>query len=150
MMEIYTDGACNPNPGVGGWGVVVYQNHTEAWTDCGGAMRTTNNRMEMKAIIEAMKLAHGKPCNIYSDSKLCVLTLTTWAKGWKFRGWKKSTPGEIKNLDLVQEAYEMYLQAQARIIWVKGHAGIKGNERADRLANEGCTKVINSQIMEVA
>jgi ribonuclease HI len=148
MIDIYADGGCNPNPGVGGWGIVTYQNGKEAWTECGGDMDTTNNRMEMQAIIEALKMAAGQPCNIFSDSQLCVSTLTSWAKSWERKGWKKSAGGEIKNLDLVKEAYALYLQSKARIIWVKGHSGVKGNERADRLANEGRTNIINSRILE--
>jgi ribonuclease HI len=148
MLDIYADGGCIPNPGAGGWGVVAYQNGREVWTECGGAMETTNNRMEMQALIEAMRLADGQPCTIFSDSQLCVKTLTAWAAGWKKRGWVKGDGQPVKNLDLVKQGYALSLQSKARILWVKGHSGVTGNERADRLAAEGRTKIINSRIME--
>lgn len=150
MLDIYADGACIPNPGVGGWGIVAYQNGQEIWTQVGGDMDATNNRMEMKAIIEALRLAAGQPCFIYSDSQLCVSTLTMWAESWRRNGWVKKTPGPIKNLDLVKEGYALYCQSKAKIIWVKGHSGVRGNERADALAAEGRASIINSRTKEVA
>lgn len=147
MLDIYTDGECEPNPGVGGWGVVAYQNGREVWTECGGDMDTTNNRMEMQALIEAMRLSGGQQCTIFSDSQLCINTLTLWAAGWERRGWQRPA-GPVKNLDLVKQGLALYRQSKARIIWVKGHSDIKGNERADMLASEGRKKVINSRIME--
>lgn len=147
MIDIYTDGGCSPNPGVGGWGVVAYQNGQEAWSECGGHMSTTNNRMEMQALIEGLRLADRQPCVIFSDSQLCVSTLTVWARSWERNGWSRKE-GPVKNLDLVQEGYGLFRQSKARIVWVKGHSGVKGNERADRLAGEGRIKVINSRIMD--
>lgn len=149
-LDIYTDGACVPNPGVGGWGVVAYQNGQEVWTECGGEMETTNNRMEMLAIIKALELAAGRPCFIFSDSMLCVNTLTKWARAWERRGWNKASAGEIKNLDLVKRAWALVQKSQAKLVWVKGHAGNRGNERADRLANEGRSITINSRFKEAA
>lgn len=149
-LDIYTDGACNPNPGVGGWGIVAYQDGKEVWTESGGDMETTNNRMELTAIIMALRLAAGRPCFIFSDSQLCINTLTSWARAWERRGWQKSSSGEIKNLDLVKTAWALVQQSRAKLVWVKGHAGNRGNERADRLANEGRNGVINSRIKEAA
>ena len=147
-LDIYTDGACNPNPGVGGWGVVAYQNGREVWTETGGEMESTNNRMEMKAIIESLRLAGGQPCHIFSDSQLCVSTLNLWAASWERNNWTKKTSGPIKNLELVREGYVLFRQSKSKIIWVKGHSGVIGNERADWLANQGRTKIINSRILE--
>lgn len=149
-LDIYTDGGCNPNPGVGGWGLVVYQDGQEVWTDCGGEMETTNNRMELTAIIKALELAADRHCFIYTDSQLCVNTLTKWAAAWQKRGWCKGDGGEVKNLDLVKVAFKLVQQSSAKMVWVKGHAGNRGNERADCLANEGRNLVINSRIKEVA
>lgn len=137
MLEIYADGACDPNPGVGGWGIAVYQDNVEVWSESGGELESTNNRMELKAVIEALKMAGGQPCRIYSDSKLVVNTLNTWARSWAQRGWRKADGQVPKNLELVKEAYALFRAGKARVQWIKGHAGNVGNERADELAREG-------------
>jgi ribonuclease HI len=146
-LDIYADGACDPNPGIGGWGAVAYQNGLEVWTAFDGDMQTTNNRMEMQGVIAALEYANGRPCYIFSDSQLCVNTLTKWAASWERKGWVRGS-GEIKNLDLVRHAYELYRRSQAHIVWVKGHSGNRGNERADFLANLGREKVIQSRFVE--
>lgn len=144
-LDIYTDGGCVPNPGAGGWGVAVYQDGEEVWSESGGEIETTNNRMELTAIIKALELAHGRPCLIFTDSMLCVNTLSQWAKGWR-----KADGGQVKNLDLVKRAYELFQNSKAKMVWVKGHAGNVGNERADKLASEGRAMTINSRFKAAA
>lgn len=149
-LDIYTDGGCVPNPGAGGWGVAIYQDGEEVWSESGGEIETTNNRMELTAIIKALELAHGQPCLIFTDSMLCVNTLSQWAKGWKAKGWRKADGGQVKNLDLVKRAYELFQNSKAKMVWVKGHAGNIGNERADKLASEGRAMTINSRFKAAA
>lgn len=149
-LDIYTDGGCVPNPGAGGWGVAIYQDGEEVWSESGGEIETTNNRMELTAIIKALELANGRPCLIFTDSMLCVNTLSQWAKGWKAKGWRKADGGEVKNLDLVKRAYELFQNSKAKMVWVKGHAGNVGNERADTLASEGRAMIINSRFKAAA
>ena len=149
-LDIYTDGGCVPNPGAGGWGVAIYQDGEEVWSESGGEIETTNNRMELTAIIKALELAHGRPCLIFTDSMLCVNTLSRWAKGWEAKGWRKADGGQVKNLDLVKRAYELFQNSKAKMVWVKGHAGNMGNERADKLASEGRAMTINSRFKAAA
>lgn len=149
MLTIYTDGGCDPNPGVGGWGVAAYEDRALVFSDCGGELESTNNRMEMRAIIKALEYAAGRACEIRSDSQLCVNTLTVWAAGWRANGWKKkkAKDGEIKNLDLVQQAFALKeANPLARIVWVKGHAGEAGNELADELATRGRQTVLGQPL----
>jgi ribonuclease HI len=135
---IFTDGSCYPNPGPGGWGVVAVDGAQVLWTDHGAANgQTTNNRMELSAIIAALRRVptNSEGTVIYTDSNLCVQTLTLWAPGWERRGWRKSSGGKVENLDLVVEAYEL---SRARpgvsVRWLQGHAGSTWNEYADCLA----------------
>lgn len=140
-LVIYTDGSSTGKVGPGGWAFVASSGDSAAVERFGGADDTTNNRMEMQAIIEAMVWADGRRCQIFSDSQLCVNTLTTWAAGWKRRGWRKSDGGEVMNLDLVKRAHELYERSNATIQWVRGHNGNALNERADVLANMGRAEV---------
>ena len=96
---------------------------------------TTNIRMEGYALIAAMKLAAGSPCEIHSDSEFWINVLTKWAPGWVAKGWRKKG-GEIKNLELVQQAYELYCAVQPKLVWVRGHVGHEQNELADKWANK--------------
>ncbi len=133
---IFTDGSCDPNPGPGGWGLVWVESGEIREERNGQAPDTTNNRMELQALIEAMTLlAEDARVDIYSDSQLCVKTVNEWAAGWERRGWKRKT-GPIKNLDLVQELWAL---AQARpgvtFKWIKAHDGSRWNEYADALAS---------------
>ncbi len=131
MRIFYTDGSCSPNPGPGGWAVI--EDHEPA--AYGHADDSTNIRMEATALIAAMKLADGDKCEIRTDSEFWINVLTKWAPGWKAKGWKKSSKGEIQNLDLVQEALELYENSQAKLVWVKAHVGNEQNELADEWAN---------------
>lgn len=137
MTSIYTDGSSSPGGrGPGGWAFVARSGDGltvhEAW---GHAPDTTNNRMELQAIIEALRWAAGHHCMIFSDSQLCVNTLTQWARAWRKRGWRKADGGEPMNLDLVVVAHELYqANPNASVVWLRGHAGNPGNERADLLA----------------
>lgn len=135
---IFTDGSCHPNPGPGGWGAVAVSNGAVQWSLRGADKKTTNNRMELVAIIEALRrLPEGGVAVIYSDSNLCVRTLNEWAASWEKRGWKRPDGGDVMNLDLVQEAVQLKrARPNVSIQWLRGHAGSTWNEYADRLADE--------------
>lgn len=136
-VEIYTDGACKGNPGPGGWGAwLVAGEHSREL--CGGELGTTNNRMELKAVIEALN-ALKRPCEIvlHTDSQYVQKGISEWLAGWKARGWKTASKAPVKNVDLWQALDEARLRHQIDWRWVKGHAGHAGNEKADELANRG-------------
>jgi ribonuclease HI len=138
-ISIYTDGACKGNPGPGGWGVLLKSGDTTKEL-FGGEKETTNNRMEMMAVIEALK-ALKRPCKVllHLDSKYVLQGITEWLPGWKAKGWKTASKQPVKNVDLWQELDALVHTAGHEIEWrwVKGHAGDPGNERADALANKG-------------
>lgn len=132
---VYTDGGCEPNPGPGGWGVVWVHDDEVVAERWGHDPDTTNNRMELTALIEAVKLVPpGTETTIYSDSNLAVQTINSWAEGWKAKGWKRKT-GPVQNLDLVKELYESFrARPDLTLEWIKAHAGHRWNERADDLS----------------
>ena len=136
---MYTDGACKGNPGPGGWGVLLTWSGTEKEL-FGGELATTNNRMEMMAVIEGLSVLK-QPCSItlYIDSQYVLKGMTEWLKGWKARGWLTASKEPVKNVDLWQRLDALVNTAGHKIDWrwVKGHAGHPGNERADALANRG-------------
>ncbi|HEX5805423.1 MAG TPA: ribonuclease HI [Macromonas sp.] len=136
---IYTDGACKGNPGPGGWGVLLRSGAVEKEL-FGGERETTNNRMELTAVIEALS-ALKRPCvvNLYLDSEYVRKGITEWLHGWKAKGWKTAAKQPVKNVDLWQRLDELVSNAGHEIDWhwVRGHAGDPGNERADALANRG-------------
>ncbi|MEO8859110.1 MAG: ribonuclease HI [Burkholderiaceae bacterium] len=138
-VVIYTDGACKGNPGPGGWGAVLLSGDTEKEL-FGGEMDTTNNRMELTAVIRALA-ALKRPCDVllYLDSEYVRKGITEWIAGWKSRGWRTSTKQPVKNVDLWQELDALVASGDHRIDWrwVRGHSGDPGNERADMLANRG-------------
>jgi ribonuclease HI len=138
-LVIYTDGACSGNPGPGGWGVVMFHGNKQKELK-GGAADTTNNRMEMQAVIEALKAIKpswsGKTV-LFSDSTYVLKGLQEWLPGWKKRGWKTAAKKPVKNEDLWRELDALNAQRTIDWRWVKGHAGDFGNERADALAGEG-------------
>lgn len=130
MITYHTDGSCRPtNPGPGGYAVI---RDGKVW-ELGGLANSTNIVMEGRAMLAAMYDANGRECTIYSDSEFWINVLTKWAPGWKAKGWKKSS-GEIKNLDLVKELYKVYVESDAKLVWVKGHANDEGNILADKYA----------------
>jgi ribonuclease HI len=133
---IFTDGSCDPNPGPGGWGMVWVEKGQIIEERHGHEGETTNNRMELQALIEAyLLLPEGKALTVYSDSQLAVNTINQWAAGWEKRGWKRKT-GPIKNLELVQELWALSKQKpQIELKWIKAHDGSLWNEYADALAS---------------
>jgi ribonuclease HI len=141
-VVIYTDGACKGNPGPGGWGVVLRSADKEKHLH-GGELMTTNNRMEMTAVIEALKaLKMACHVSLYTDSKYVMQGVTEWMGGWKARGWKTAGKDPVKNVDLWQEIDELLGKHQIDWHWVKGHAGHPGNELADTLANKGVEEIL--------
>jgi ribonuclease HI len=142
-IDIYTDGACKGNPGPGGWGVLLKSGGTEKEL-FGGEAATTNNRMEMMAVIQALE-ALKRPCkvNLYIDSKYVLQGITEWIHGWKARGWRTAAKEPVKNVELWQRLDALVTGGGHDInwIWVKGHAGDPGNERADMLANKGVSSL---------
>ena len=136
-IDIYTDGACKGNPGVGGWGVLVKNGASEKEL-FGGAPSTTNNRMEMTAVIEALAALEPRSrVRLHTDSQYVQKGISEWIHSWKRRGWKTADKQPVKNVDLWQRLDALAAQHDVEWIWVKGHAGHDGNERADRLANRG-------------
>lgn len=136
-ITIYTDGACKGNPGPGGWGVVLQSGSTEKEL-FGGELGTTNNRMELTAVIEALG-ALKRPCQVtlYLDSQYVLKGITEWIHGWKKKQWKTASKEPVKNVDLWKALDEAVAKHEIEWKWVKGHSGHDGNERADRLANQG-------------
>ena len=139
-IVIYTDGACKGNPGPGGWGALLRAADGAEKELFGGERDTTNNRMEMMAVIEALS-ALKRPCHVilFVDSQYVLKGMTEWLHGWKAKGWRTAAKQPVKNVDLWQRLDALVHQGEHRIEWqwVKGHAGDPGNERADALANRG-------------
>lgn len=147
LIDIYTDGACKGNPGPGGWGALLKSADTQKEL-CGGELLTTNNRMEMTAVIEALS-ALKRPCHVrlHVDSQYVLKGMTEWLPGWKARGWKTATKAPVKNVDLWQRLDTLVGGAGHKIDWhwVKGHNGHPGNERADELANQGVEQALQGR-----
>ncbi len=141
-IEIYTDGACKGNPGVGGWGALLIAGSKEKEL-FGGEKDTTNNRMELMAVIQALGVLK-RPCDIvlHCDSQYVLKGITEWITGWKAKGWKTASRAPVKNVDLWQALDLARTQHKIEWKWVKGHAGDPGNERADQLANLGVESVL--------
>lgn len=132
---VFTDGASHPNPGPGGWGAVYVLDGQVVKQAFGHEPNTTNNRMELMALIQGFDLVPaGVACDVWTDSQLCVKTINEWAAGWKKNGWKRKT-GEIKNLELVQELYAKHLaRPELKLRWIAAHSGHRWNEYADALS----------------
>jgi len=143
-VVIYTDGACKGNPGPGGWGAWLKSGATEKEL-FGGELNTTNNRMELTAVIEGLA-ALKRPCKVllYLDSQYVRMGITEWIRGWKAKGWRTSTKQPVKNVELWQRLDKLVAEGGHEIEWrwVKGHSGDPGNERADMLANKGVDKAL--------
>ena len=139
-IDIYTDGACKGNPGPGGWGaLLIYRGQEKELF--GGEPMTTNNRMEMTAVIEALKcLKRPSRIVLYTDSQYGQKGISEWIKGWKARGWKTASKEPVKNADLWQQLDAARQPHDIDWRWVKGHAGHEFNERADQLANRGVSE----------
>ena len=138
-VEIFTDGACAGNPGPGGWGALLRYKTVEKELS-GHEDSTTNNRMELTSVIEALR-ALKRPCNItlYTDSKYVMDGVIEWMPNWKKNGWKTAAKKkEVKNIDLWQQLDELLEPHEIRWVWVKGHAGHAENERVDKLARTAC------------
>ena len=137
MIEIYTDGACRGNPGPGGWGALLRagKHEKELW---GGEQHTTNNRMEMTAVIESLK-ALKKPSNVVltTDSQYVRKGITEWVAGWKKRNWMTAAKKPVKNVELWKQIDDLAAAHTIEWKWVKGHSGHPDNERVDQLANRG-------------
>lgn len=141
IIEIYTDGACSGNPGAGGWGALLIS-EGETREISGGETQTTNNRMEMAAAIEALKVADsGAQIILHTDSQYLKNGVTQWMPRWKRNGWKTSDGKPVKNKDLWEELGALVSDRRISWRWVKGHDGDPGNERADALAREGLASV---------
>ncbi|MEM7199055.1 MAG: ribonuclease HI [Planctomycetota bacterium] len=141
LIEAFTDGACSGNPGPGGWGVLLRFGDREKEL-CGGERQTTNNRMEIQAAIEALR-ALTRPCRVrlHTDSQYLRQGITSWIERWKTNGWRTSQKKPVKNAELWRELDEARTPHEVEWIWVKGHAGHEGNERADELARRGITEL---------
>ncbi|MEX0869193.1 MAG: ribonuclease H [Nitriliruptoraceae bacterium] len=142
---VFTDGSAIPNPGPGGWGAVYVVDDEivdEAW---GSAPNTTNNRMELTALLRGIELVPvGIAATLYSDSNLAVRTVNEWAPGWERRGWRRKT-GPVENLDLVRALLEALRQRpELTVAWIKAHAGHRWNEHADRLANDAARREVDA------
>ena len=132
MTIYYTDGSASPNPGPGGFAVIKDLKPHILGSEEG---QTTNIRMEGKALIAAIQDAGDDSAEVYTDSEFWINVVTKWAPGWQARGWTKRG-GEIKNLDIVQELFELYTNSNVDLKWVRGHEGDEGNELADEWANK--------------
>ena len=141
IVEIYTDGACKGNPGPGGWGVLLKRDG-KLREFHGGEPHTTNNRMELIAVIRALEaLEPGTRARLHTDSQYVHLGISRWIRDWKRRGWRTAEKKPVKNEDLWRRLDELAGQHEIEWIWVRGHMGHAGNERADELANLGVAEV---------
>ena len=137
MINIYTDGACKGNPGPGGWGALILQGDTKNEI-YGGEANTTNNRMEIMAVIRALKTINTEnEITVFTDSTYVQKGINEWIAKWKINGWRTSNKKEVKNKDLWVQLDNLTSQLKINWIWVKGHSGHPGNDRADYLANKG-------------
>lgn len=145
-VEIYADGACKGNPGPGGWGAWIhYDGHEKELF--GGEMDTTNNRMELTAVIRALEaLKRSCHARVFTDSVYVQKGMLEWLAGWKTRNWRTADKKPVKNEDLWRQLDALAQQHTVEWVWVKGHAGNAGNERADMLANRGVEQVLQGGV----
>lgn len=142
VVDLYTDGACKGNPGPGGWGALLrFGDHEKEL--CGGEPETTNNRMELTAVIEGLRaLKRACKVRVHTDSQYVQKGITEWLANWRRRGWKTSEGKPVKNRDLWQALDRAVAEHEVEWFWVRGHAGHPENERADALANQGVLKAL--------
>ena len=142
VVQIFTDGACKGNPGIGGWGALMQYNG-QSRELYGGVKLTTNNRMELLAVIRALEVL-TRPCKIHlhTDSTYVQKGISEWIHLWKRQNWRTSNKKEVKNNDLWKQLDKLAQQHQIEWLWVRGHSGHDGNEHADRLANQGAESII--------
>ena len=147
-VTVYTDGACRGNPGPGGWGAVLLAGAHEKELR-GSEPMTTNNRMELTAAIRGLA-ALNRPCDVilYTDSQYVRKGITEWLSQWKARDWRTADKNPVKNVDLWQALEREIERHRIEWHWVKGHAGVPGNERADRLANEAIDELLRTEAMK--
>lgn len=141
MKIYYTDGSCSPNPGPGGFAVILVDGEKLEPVRLGFDKDSTNIRMEGLALIAALKHAKGTKCQIFTDSEFWINVITNWSLKWEANGWQKK--GGIKNLDIVKEVCLLYRKSQAKLTWVRAHVGEAGNEAADSWANKARLERIN-------
>ena len=145
VVEIYADGACKGNPGPGGWGVLLRIGGREQEM-CGGEAQTTNNRMELMAVIEGLlALARHSKVRVYTDSQYVQKGISEWIHSWKRRGWRTADKKPVKNEDLWRRLDEVARMHDVEWHWVRGHAGHPENERADALANKGIPQEVDTR-----
>lgn len=141
IVDMYTDGACKGNPGPGGWGVLL-QTGEERRELHGGESATTNNRMELTAVIQGLSTLKGRcKVRVHTDSQYVQLGISEWIGNWKRRGWLTADRKPVKNADLWRQLDQLAAAHDVEWLWVKGHAGHPGNERADQLANLGVSSL---------
>ncbi|MBF13749.1 MAG: ribonuclease HI [Legionellales bacterium] len=135
ILEIYTDGACQGNPGPGGWGAIIYYPTGETKHLSGGDKETTNNRMEMQAVIEALSaVSKSERVVLYTDSQYLLKGITEWMPSWKRKSWRTASGSQVKNIDLWQQIDHYHQSLDIEWRWVKGHSGDPKNEAVDALA----------------
>ena len=140
-MKLYTDGSCLGNPGFGGWGAIcVDDTDNICFRVCGGDSRSTNNIMEMTAVVMGLERYGGGPIEIYTDSKYVMDGITKWIHGWKKKGWKTSTGGDVKNKSMWMKL-DLLVTSVVTFTWVKAHNGDKWNEEVDKLAKRNAELV---------
>jgi ribonuclease HI len=145
-VEIYADGACKGNPGPGGWGAWMHYNGKEK-SIFGGEDNTTNNRMELTAVIRALEtLKRSSKIKLYTDSSYVQKGMTEWMVGWKAKHWRTADKKPVKNEDLWKALDSLSQSHQIEWIWVRGHSGNDGNERADALANQGVAEFLSGNL----
>jgi len=139
-ITIYTDGACKGNPGIGGWGALI-SNDKKKLEIAGFSLMTTNNEMELMAVLRSLKRikGEGKDIHLYSDSKYVIQGITEWLPNWKTKGWRNASKKPIANAELWREIDQLNQRHNISWFWVEGHSGVEGNEKADALANEAIT-----------
>ncbi len=145
VVYLFTDGACSGNPGPGGWAAILkYKDHTRELS--GGEKDTTNNRMELRAIIEGLETLK-KPCEVvvYTDSKYISDAINKgWLAGWKRMGWKRPKNKPLKNVDMWKKLASLLERHEVRFVWIKGHSGHRENERCDALAKREIIRIIGT------